>query len=76
MKKKTINILTFLIAFALVFSFAQPTFAVDTVDEAAETNVAPLIEKENIDITSGMFYDLSYDPEANTVYNLAQGGAI
>lgn len=73
MKKKPVNILAFLTVFALVFSFVQPSFAVDTVDQAAETNAAPLIEKENIDITSGTFYDLSSDPEADTVYNLTQG---
>ena len=68
MKKQSKNLLATLIAFALVFSFLQPTFAV-----GADTIAIPLIEKENVEIASGTFYDLSNENEAAAVYALTQG---
>lgn len=69
MTRKSSNILAFLTAFALVFSFIQPSSAAST----ARTSDTPLIEKENIEITSGTFYDLSDEDEASTIYGLTQG---
>ena len=55
MRRKSKNLLASLTMFALLFSLFQPTFAVG----AEGTLATPLVEKENVEITSGTFYDLS-----------------
>ena len=69
MRRKSKNLLASLTMFALLFSLFQPTFAVG----AEGTLATPLVEKENVEITSGTFYDLSGEPEAEEIYALTQG---
>ena len=49
MRRKSKNLLASLTMFALLFSLFQPTFAVG----AEGTLATPLVEKENVEITSG-----------------------
>ena len=69
MRRKSKNLLASLTMFALLFSLFQPTFAVGVKGTLA----TPLVEKENVEITSGTFYDLSGEPEAEEIYALTQG---
>lgn len=72
MKGKFRNLITLITTLALIATISQPVLAQEA-SPSDEADAVPLIDKSDIEIESGSFYDLSGEANASAVYGLTEG---
>lgn len=75
-KLKKSRITAIFISLLLAIPAALPAYAEDEVDVVTSENAAPIIARDDVEVTPGSVVDLTGDSEASTVFELQDGSIV